>query len=227
MSNEQEPDSYNLVREIRLRELLKHMMDSDKALYEKILDTVGFAFYFNELCNLARRPIANDANLTPASVEQPKQELPTDICKNCYKPRKEHLDTGLAKNWDCPIWTGGDGGRRFELKEPEQPSEGQFELHQRNGQKCLVYKGDTICIFTKEGNSLSVEILNNLNRKGSGPSVDGELLRALKFVVKEYEDGHYDNHLSLESIHAFADVFREFIARAEGGSESKEGAEKG
>jgi hypothetical protein len=67
--------------------------------------------------------------LESVAPQEPKQEHPNDICKNCYKPRKEHLPTGLVKNWDCPVWTGEHGGRYFELKEsePEQPSE-QEEL---------------------------------------------------------------------------------------------------
>ncbi len=45
------------------------------------------------------------------------------VCKNCYKTEKEHLDSGLAKNWDCPVWTGGDGGRHFELLVDKQETE--------------------------------------------------------------------------------------------------------
>lgn len=47
-----------------------------------------------------------------------KDEQLTDICKNCFHSRAKHLDTGLAKNWDCPVWTGANGGRHFELFVP-------------------------------------------------------------------------------------------------------------
>lgn len=45
----------NIVKEIRVNEILGHMMDSDMELYEKILDTDGFAYYFNELVKLAQK----------------------------------------------------------------------------------------------------------------------------------------------------------------------------
>lgn len=41
-------------KENKLKDLLDKMMSADMELYEKILDTPGFAFYFNELCNLAK-----------------------------------------------------------------------------------------------------------------------------------------------------------------------------
>lgn len=36
-------------------ELLDRMLESDKELYEKILDTPGFSYYFNELVKLAQK----------------------------------------------------------------------------------------------------------------------------------------------------------------------------
>jgi hypothetical protein len=47
--------SSNLVKEIRVAEILNKMMDSDMELYEKILDTPGFGYHFNELVKLAQK----------------------------------------------------------------------------------------------------------------------------------------------------------------------------
>ena len=43
----------NLVRQIKANECLSGMMKSDMKLYEKILNTEGFAYHFNELAKLA------------------------------------------------------------------------------------------------------------------------------------------------------------------------------
>lgn len=43
----------NPVKQIKVAKLLDKMIESDPELYERILDTNGFAFYFNELCLLA------------------------------------------------------------------------------------------------------------------------------------------------------------------------------
>lgn len=40
-----------------VQEILNKMMDADIKLYEKILDTPKFAFYFNELVKLALKQI--------------------------------------------------------------------------------------------------------------------------------------------------------------------------
>ncbi len=45
----------NIVKEIKVWKLLDQMIDCDKQLYEQILDTPGFAFYFNELVKLAQK----------------------------------------------------------------------------------------------------------------------------------------------------------------------------
>lgn len=42
------------------------------------------------------------------------------ICKNCHRSEEEHHDSGLAKNYDCPIWTGEHGGRHFEVDDQER-----------------------------------------------------------------------------------------------------------
>lgn len=44
----------NIVRSIRVNELLNDMMKADMKLYEQILDTPGFAYAFNELCKKAQ-----------------------------------------------------------------------------------------------------------------------------------------------------------------------------
>ena len=43
----------NLVKQIKANKCLDEMMKSDMELYEKILDTPGFAYHFNELLKLA------------------------------------------------------------------------------------------------------------------------------------------------------------------------------
>ncbi len=43
----------DIVKKIRANEYLNGMMKSDMKLYEKILDTPGFAYHFNQLVKLA------------------------------------------------------------------------------------------------------------------------------------------------------------------------------
>ncbi len=43
----------NIVKEIKVFRQLGKMIESDTTLYEQILETEGFAFYFNELVKLA------------------------------------------------------------------------------------------------------------------------------------------------------------------------------
>ncbi len=45
----------NIVKQLKAQKLLGDMMTADSNLYEKILDTPGFAFAFNELCKLAEK----------------------------------------------------------------------------------------------------------------------------------------------------------------------------
>lgn len=47
--------SSNPVKEIKVIKLLDGMMESDMKLYEQILDTAGFAYYFSELVKLAQK----------------------------------------------------------------------------------------------------------------------------------------------------------------------------
>lgn len=49
------PKEEEKVKEIRASELLKKMMSADEDLYERILDTPGFAYSFNELVKLASK----------------------------------------------------------------------------------------------------------------------------------------------------------------------------
>ena len=41
------------VKQIKLQKLLDEMLKIDKELYERILDTTGFSYCFNEICKLA------------------------------------------------------------------------------------------------------------------------------------------------------------------------------
>jgi len=55
-TQEKQPESEmkdNLVRQVRVGVMLDNMMQSDMELYEKILNTTGFAFEFNNLVTLA------------------------------------------------------------------------------------------------------------------------------------------------------------------------------
>lgn len=45
----------DIIKEIKATKCLSKMIESDKKLYEKILDTKGFAFWFNELVKLASK----------------------------------------------------------------------------------------------------------------------------------------------------------------------------
>ena len=54
MENEKNTKT-NPEKEAEVRQILKNMMESDLKLYEKILDTVGFAYQFNELIKLAMK----------------------------------------------------------------------------------------------------------------------------------------------------------------------------
>jgi hypothetical protein len=45
----------NVVKEIKVAKLLDEMLKIDKELYEKILDTTGFAYCMNELIKLAKK----------------------------------------------------------------------------------------------------------------------------------------------------------------------------
>ena len=51
----------DLVKEIKVSKLLGDMMKADMELYEKILDTPGFALAFNELTKLAMDRTDNTA----------------------------------------------------------------------------------------------------------------------------------------------------------------------
>lgn len=57
----------NIVRSIRVNELLNDMMKADKKLYEQILDTPGFAYAFNELCKKAQEERIVVTPTTPQS----------------------------------------------------------------------------------------------------------------------------------------------------------------
>lgn len=47
---------------------LDKMLQTDRELYEKILDTQGFSYYFNNICNLAR----DRFDLLPDEVDKSK-----------------------------------------------------------------------------------------------------------------------------------------------------------
>lgn len=41
------------VKQVKVAQHLDKMLEIDKELYEKILDTPGFAYHFNQICLLA------------------------------------------------------------------------------------------------------------------------------------------------------------------------------
>jgi len=55
IKEEGKDDCRNIVKEMRVDRILNNMMESDMKLYEQILDTNGFSFYFNELTKLAQK----------------------------------------------------------------------------------------------------------------------------------------------------------------------------
>lgn len=58
------------MNEQKLNKCLDGMMQSDIDLYERILDTNGFAFHFNNLCNLAKGSVSNPTAEAGKSAEE-------------------------------------------------------------------------------------------------------------------------------------------------------------
>jgi len=58
------------VKEIKVNKLLGEMLEADKELYEKIMDTPGFAFSFNELVMLAMEFVVITPPIKKMSIEQ-------------------------------------------------------------------------------------------------------------------------------------------------------------
>ncbi len=151
-------------------------------------------------------------SLTPASVEQPKQNTKCDMCNGTGKYEIRYNNIIECK------YCRGTGKRFVELKEPEQPSEGPPSGYL----KLDKLTSEETATFLKLWDKVE-EIKFQPVGKGSGPGVDGELLEALKRLNK------YANSANeLYSGSPMDEEMERLIARAEGreGSAPQEPTDK-
>ncbi len=147
------------------------------------------------------------SNLTPASVEQPKQEQREIMYESLYLYKKDGK------------WLSHPSKKEYKvIEEPEQPSEGQIHLI-RGVDSGMIFGAFADLVDAEKyrdgGGKTYIDTISVIYRKGSGPSVDGELLAdALDLLRRQNNANEFDGHGPVQEI-------RELIARAEGGSESK------
>jgi hypothetical protein len=105
-----------------MQDALDGMMDADMALYERILDTPGFAFHFNNLCRLAGQHAALvaacKALLNAGSApEWPERAITQwdNACRlaDAALAKTEGKSDMEAKHPIQPLYVDGDGVTRF------------------------------------------------------------------------------------------------------------------
>lgn len=92
------------VKEIKLWWHLKAMLEIDKELYERILDTNGFAFHFNEICKLAETgDLWYDSKQTPLDLTSVEKN-PADWMQAAINALRLELDESIVNDvqqkWD-------------------------------------------------------------------------------------------------------------------------------